>query len=62
MTARLEIVQGIENDLESLEPSYIKLGVLDVVMVCLNLDIRVELKSRFLRYLYPYCKYSSRLD
>lgn len=42
MATRLQIVQRIEYDLKRLEPCNVELGVLDVVMVRLNLDVRVE--------------------
>ena len=42
MSPRVQIVQRIEYDLKRLEPCNVELGVLDVVMVRLNLDVRVE--------------------
>jgi hypothetical protein len=56
MTACLEIIQRIENDLEALKPRDIELGVLDIVMVCHDLDVRVESEGGLLCNLYQYCK------
>ena len=42
MATRLQVVQRIEYDLKCLEPCNVEFGVLDVVVVRLNLDVRVE--------------------
>ena len=42
MPSCVKIIQCIEDDIEALEPFYIELRVLDVGMVCLELDMRIE--------------------
>ena len=42
MSSGFEIVQRIEYDFEFLEPGDIEFRILDIVMVRLDLDVRVE--------------------
>lgn len=42
MPSCVKIIQRIEDDIEVLKPFYIELRVLDVGMVCLELDMRIE--------------------
>ncbi|KAL8966129.1 MAG: hypothetical protein Q9183_003511, partial [Haloplaca sp. 2 TL-2023] len=42
MSSSIDIVQGVENDLEAGEPVDIELRVLDVTMIGLKLDVRIE--------------------
>lgn len=51
MAARLQVVQSIENNLKALEPCDIEAGVLDIVVVGLDLDIWVELARGLFRNL-----------
>jgi hypothetical protein len=44
---RIEIVQRVEDDAECLEPRDIEARVLDVVVICFDLDFRVEFACRF---------------
>lgn len=48
MPSRIEIVKGIEDECETLEPFYIELRVFDVGMVRLEPDVRVELGGALL--------------
>ena len=43
---RTEIIQGIQNDIEVLEPSKIIMGILDVSVNGMDFDKRIELCSR----------------
>lgn len=43
MAASVEVVEGVEDDNETAEPVDIELWVFDVCVMCLDLDIRVEL-------------------
>lgn len=43
MPSRIEVVEGIEDKSEALEPLNVKLRIFDVGMVRLELDVRVEL-------------------
>jgi hypothetical protein len=45
VTAGIEVVEGVENDDKLAEPVDIELGVLDVCVMCLDLDVWVELGS-----------------
>lgn len=47
MSARIDVVEGVEDDVESLEPCDIELRVFDVVVVSFDLDVGVELVRRF---------------
>lgn len=42
MPSSIEVVQRIEDYIEALEPLYIEPRILDVCMVCFELDVRVE--------------------
>lgn len=42
MPSRIEIVEGIEDKSEALEPLYTELRIFDVGMVRLELDMRIE--------------------
>jgi hypothetical protein len=46
MAARIEIVEGVEDQTEALEPGDVEFSVLDVVVVCDDVDVGVELGSR----------------
>jgi len=48
MPPRLKIVQRIENEIEGLKPVYIELGIFDVGMMRLELDVRIELRRALL--------------
>lgn len=48
VATRLEVVQRVENDAERLEPRDVEFVVLDVGVVRLDVDVRVESASRFL--------------
>lgn len=52
MSSRFKIVQRIENQVKTPKPSNVELRVLNIVMVCDDLDIRVEFLGCFLGYLY----------
>ena len=43
----VQVVEGIENQVESLEPFNVELGFLYVCVVCFQLDIGIELARRF---------------
>lgn len=43
MASCIEIVKGIEDKFEALEPLYIELRIFDIGMVRFELDVRVEL-------------------
>lgn len=47
MPARVQIIERVENNLKALEPCNVEFGVLDVVMIGFNLDVRVESASGF---------------
>lgn len=47
MPSRLHIVQRIENNIETAKPVHIELCLLDVRMMCLDLDARIELLRSF---------------
>jgi hypothetical protein len=49
MSPRIEVVQRVEDDVEGLEPRDIESRIFDVVVVCFNLDIGIELASRLFR-------------
>lgn len=51
MAARIHIVERVEDETEGLKPRDIELGVLDVVVVCDDVNIGVELGSRLFRNL-----------
>ena len=42
MPSRIEIVQGVEDKIEALEPLYVELGIFDVRVVRFKFDVRVE--------------------
>lgn len=46
MTARIEVIEGVEDDIKCLKPCNVELGVFDVVVVGFNLDVGVELMRR----------------
>jgi hypothetical protein len=46
VAARIEVVEGIEDDAERLEPCDVELWVLDVVVVCVDVDVGVEYAGR----------------
>lgn len=52
MSARFEIVQGVESNTKLLEPCHRKLVIFDVGVVCDNFDVRVEPLCCLLCYLY----------
>lgn len=45
MSPRIEIVQCIEDDVETLKPFDVELRVFDIGMISLKLDVRVELRG-----------------
>ena len=47
LPSRIEIVQGIEYEVEPLEPIYIEPRVFDVRVMGFELDVRVEFCGRF---------------
>lgn len=51
MAARIHIVERVEDETEGLKPHDVELGVLDVVVVCDDVNIGVELGSRLFRNL-----------
>lgn len=51
VSSRIEVVQRIEDNLKSLEPRNVESWIFDVVVVCLNLDVGVELARRLFRHL-----------
>lgn len=51
MSPRIHIVERVENNVEALEPCDIEAILLDVLMVCLDLDIGVEATSGLFRNL-----------
>jgi hypothetical protein len=51
MSARIQIVQCIEDEAESLEPRDVELAILDVVVVGYDADVGVELAGRLFRNL-----------
>ena len=48
MASRIEVVKGIEDECETLEPFYVELSIFDIGMVRLELDVRVELGGALL--------------
>lgn len=42
MPSSVEVVEGIEDDLEVAEPGYAELGIFDVGVMRDNLDVRIE--------------------
>ena len=42
MPSRVEIVQGVEDQVEALEPLYVELGIFDVCVMRFKSDVRVE--------------------
>lgn len=53
MSSCIEIIERIENDAELLKPRHCELAVLDVGMVCNDVDFGVEFAGRFFRNLLP---------
>ena len=51
MSPRIQIVQRIENKAEALKPRDVELAILDVVVVCYDAHVRVELAGRLFRNL-----------
>lgn len=51
MSARIQVVQRVEDEVEALEPRDVELVVFDVVVVCYDVNIGVELGSRLFRNL-----------
>jgi hypothetical protein len=51
MPARIQIIQRIEDEIERLEPCDIEPLILDIIMVRLDLDVRVEPARRLFRNL-----------
>lgn len=51
MAARIHIVERVEDETEGLKPRDIELSVLDVVVVCDDVNVGVELGSRLFRNL-----------
>lgn len=51
MASSIEVVEGIENDVELAEPFYVKLRIFDIGMVGFEFDVWVELLRDFLRNL-----------
>lgn len=49
MFTSIQIVERVEYNVETLEPLYIELRVLDVCVKCFEFDVGVELSSRLLR-------------
>jgi hypothetical protein len=49
MAARIHIIQCIENEIETREPLQVELLVLDVGMICDELDVRIEPLSHLFR-------------
>jgi len=47
MSACIEVIERVEDDVELLEPCDVELRVLDVVVVGFDLDVGVELLRRF---------------
>lgn len=47
MTAGVEIVKGVENDIESRKPIHIELAVLDIRMMCDNICVGLERLCNF---------------
>lgn len=49
MSPRIQIIEGVEHNVESLEPFDVKVQILDVCMVGLQLNVWIEFPSGFLR-------------
>lgn len=45
MTAGVKVVESVEDEVEALEPVDVELGVFDVGVVCLDIDVGVKLSS-----------------
>lgn len=51
MATSVQIIKGVEDNIERGEPVDVKLGVFDVGMICFQLRIGAELLGDVLRYL-----------
>lgn len=51
MASSIEVVEGVENDVELAKPFYVELQIFDVGVVGFELDVWVELLRDFLRNL-----------
>lgn len=51
MTSSRQVVQGVENNVECLEPIHVELAVHDVRMIGLQLSARLEIVRNFFRNL-----------
>ena len=51
MPARIQIIKRVEDEVEALEPRDVELAILDVVVVCYDVNVGVELGSRLFRNL-----------
>jgi hypothetical protein len=49
MSARIEVIERIEDNAEALEPGDVETRILDVVVMRFDLDVRVEPACRLLR-------------
>lgn len=49
MASGIEVVERIEDEVKALEPVDVELGVFDVGVVCLDIDVGVEPSGRLLR-------------
>ena len=51
MPSRIQVIQGVEDNVEALKPVDVELRILDVCMVCHELDVGVELSGGLSRNL-----------
>lgn len=49
MSARIQVVKGVENEIKRREPVHVELAILDVRMVCFELGLRSEFAGDFFR-------------
>ena len=61
MTSSINIVQGVENDLEAGKPIDIELWVFNVAMISLKLDVRIEFGGALFRDLRKIKRSASNL-
>ena len=51
MASRVQVIESVEDNLKLLEEGDVELGILDIVMVGLDLDCRIEFACRLFRNL-----------
>lgn len=62
MSACIEVVERVEDDIELLEPCNVELRVLDVIVVGFDFDVGIELLRRFFGNLLQYQRMPSDLS